>query len=158
MQNQNYSSLPETLGHIGVVMEYLADIAEMLVNRGFCHDQSKMEEPEVAYFDEYTPKLAGSTYGSDEYKQLLAELKPALDHHYAVNRHHPEHFENCNRGMNLVDIVEMFCDWYAASKRHDDGDIMKSTAINQKRFGYSDDLKMIFENTCRDIFVEKRDE
>jgi hypothetical protein len=116
-----------------------------------------MTEPEVEYFDTYTPKLAGTTYGSDEYKQLLAELKPALDHHYAINRHHPEHYENGIRGMNLVDLVEMFCDWYAASKRHDDGDIMKSIAINQKRFGYSDDLKAIFENTCRDIFTEAHD-
>ena len=31
------------------------------------------------------------TYGSDEYKACLTEMKPALDHHYAANRHHPEH-------------------------------------------------------------------
>jgi len=39
-----------------------------------------------------TPKLAGSTYGSEEYKAFLGQMKPALDHHYAVNDHHPEHF------------------------------------------------------------------
>jgi hypothetical protein len=51
--------------------------------------------------------------------------------------------------MNLVDIVEMFCDWLAATKRHNGGDIMKFIVINQERFGFSDDLKAIFENTCK---------
>ncbi len=61
------------------------------LDRFTCHDRSKTESPEVECFDEYTPKLKGATYGSDEYKQWLAEMKPALDHHYAANRHHPEH-------------------------------------------------------------------
>jgi hypothetical protein len=29
---------------------------------------------------------------------------------------------------------------------------MKSIEINQKRFGYSDDLKAVFDNTFNDIF------
>jgi hypothetical protein len=106
----------------------------------------------VEYFDEYTPKLAGCTYGSDEYKQFLKELKVALNHHYSIGRHHPEHFENGIRGMNLVDLVEMICDWYAATKRHNDGDMMKSIAMNQERFGYSDDIKALLENTYKDLF------
>lgn len=158
MQKQQYSSLSDTRKHIGKVRSYVQCIVSLLIDRTFDHDRSKLEEPEVQYFDEYTPRLAESTYGSDEYKQFLADLKPALDHHYAANRHHPEHFKNGIRGMNLVDLVEMFCDWYAASKRHNDGDMMKSITINQKRFHYSDDLKMIFENTLNDIFTEQSDE
>jgi hypothetical protein len=46
----------------------------------------------------------------------------------------------------------MFCDWYAATKRHNNGDIMKSISINQERFGYSDDLKAVFENTYKNVF------
>jgi hypothetical protein len=76
-------------------------------------------------------------------------LKPALDHYYAENRHHSERFEDGVRGMNLVDIVEVLCDWLAATKRHNDGDIMKSFVISQEHFGFSDDLKAIFENTCK---------
>ena len=49
--------------------------------------------------------------------------------------------------MNLVDLIEMICDWKAASERHADGDIYKSIEINQKRFGYSDELKQILKNT-----------
>jgi hypothetical protein len=125
----------------------------MLGERAVSHDDSKMESPELALFDEYTPKLAGCTYGSEEYQKFLVELKPALDHHYAVNRHHPEHFEEGVAGMNLVDVVEMFCDWFAASKRHDDGDIYKSINFNKDRFHLPVELVSIFHNTA-DILLQ----
>lgn len=50
-------------------------------------------------------------------------------------------------GMNLIDLIEMLCDWKAATIRHNDGDIRKSIAINQKRFGYSDEMKRFMLNT-----------
>jgi hypothetical protein len=147
-----YSSRKDTLKHIRQVQKNIALVIRELRLRGKLHDRSKLQKEEKEGFDEYTPKLAGSTYGSEGYKQFLKELKPYLDHHYAHNPHHPEYYEQGIRGMNLVDIVEMFCDWYAATKRHTDGDIIKSIAINQMRFGYSDDLKAVFENTYRHVF------
>jgi hypothetical protein len=147
-----YSSRPETEQHREMVGGFIHQIIGILELRKYKHDASKLYTPEVELFDIFTPKLAGCTYGSKEYKQYLAELKPALDHHYRKNRHHPEHFEDGILGMNLVDLVEMFCDWYAATKRHNDGNILKSIEINQKRFGYSDDLKAIFANTFHDLF------
>jgi hypothetical protein len=150
--SEPYSSKPETLKHIDIVRKNLEKIIFELLLRAVEHDQTKLQKGEIEYFDIYTPKLAGCTYGSEEYRQFLKELKPALDHHYAENRHHPEHFENGILGMNLVDLVEMFCDWYAASKRHNDGNIMKSIAINQERFRYSDELRSVLENTYKDIF------
>ena len=101
-----------------------------------------------------TPKLKSSTYGSEEYKKFLEELKPALDNHYKENRHHPEHFENGIKGMTLVDLIEMLCDWCAAVERHSDGNILKSIEINQKRFGYSDELKQILINTLEQELSE----
>ncbi|MNN93988.1 hypothetical protein D3C81_2125340 [compost metagenome] len=47
----------------------------------------------------------------------------------------------------MLDIIEMFCDWKAATMRHNDGDIRKSIEMNKERFGYSDDLLNIFMNT-----------
>jgi hypothetical protein len=111
------------------------------------HDASKLESPEAEIFEEYTPKLSGLTYGSPEYMAMLEKIKPALDHHYAKNMHHPENHKNGIRDMSLIDIIEMFCDWKAATLRHADGNIRKSIEVNQQRFGYSDDLKQIFINT-----------
>ena len=73
-----------------------------------------MESPEVEIFAEYTPKLADSTYESEEYKSFLEGMSVAVQHHYAHYRHHPEHFENGINDMNLVDLVEMICDWKAS--------------------------------------------
>jgi len=137
----------ETWEHINTVMKLLERFKAMLAERQFSHDRSKLAPPEVETFTEFTPKLAGSTYGSAEYKSYLAAMKPALDHHYAANRHHPEHHDEGVDGMNLVDVVEMFIDWKAATLRHDDGDMLKSIAINRERFGISEQLCCIFENT-----------
>jgi len=142
-----YSSIPETCAHIGMVAKYLGIIEHQLLVRECEHDFSKKHPPESDIFDIYTPKLKGTTYGSDKYKRYLTEMKPALDHHYANNRHHPEHHENGINDMNLIDLVEMFCDWMAATKRHADGDIIKSIEINGERFGISEQLKSILRNT-----------
>jgi hypothetical protein len=119
----------------------------LLLARAEVHDQSKLDLPEVELLTKYTPKLAGVTYGSTEYQQLLAELKPALEHHYANNRHHPEHHKNGIDDMTLIDLLEMFCDWKAASERHNDGNINKSIEKNADRFSMSPQLVKIFENT-----------
>ena len=138
----------ETMLHIQQVQTLLLRCCAELHDRCMSHDQSKLGPPEVNTFVEFTPKLRGSTYGSDEYNGFLAAMKPALDNHYANNRHHPEHFEKGMLGMNLIDLLEMLCDWFAATKRHADGDLYKSIDLNAKRFGYSDELRQIFVNTA----------
>lgn len=146
----------KTMRHIETVRNYLGAVIRALTIRQEQHDQTKLESPEREIFDEYTPKLRGCTYGSDEYKQYLVEMNKALKHHYEKNAHHPEHFQeeadatfraSPIRCMNLIDLLEMLCDWKAATLRHADGDIYKSIEINQKRFGYSDELKSILRNT-----------
>lgn len=132
---------------------YYVCVAELLL-RGERHDQSKMAEPELALFMEYTPKLKHVTYGSDEYKEFLKQLKPALDHHYANNRHHPEHHKSGINDMNLLDLLEMMCDWKASSERHNDGNIRKSIEHNADRFGISPQLVKILENTADVLFKQ----
>lgn len=193
-------SRPHTLAHIAAVRGYLAAVSNDIEARAEKHDRSKLSDPEKAVFDEFTPKLRASTYGSDEYKSFLAAMKPALDHHYASNSHHPEHYRwHCPvcslqindeqeraapqgpndsgkrycprccrhgmlyeselmlrpdlgvRGMSLLDVVEMLADWKAATERHADGSLAKSIEINQKRFGYSDDLRAILTNTAKSL-------
>jgi hypothetical protein len=144
-----HETMCETYKHKQMVNRLINKIIVELSNRAVNHDDSKLEDYEVDIFTEFTPKLANSTYGSEEYKQFLEDMQSALIHHYAVNRHHPEHFSNGIKDMNLVDLIEMVCDWKAATLRHNDGDIYKSIEYNQNRFGYSDDLKQIFVNTAK---------
>ena len=81
-------------------------------------------------------------------------MKVAIDHHTRKNRHHPEHFKNGIKGMNLIDIIEMIMDWKSAGMRHNDGSILKSVEINKKRFGFSDELEQILLNTVEYFNLE----
>ena len=141
--------------HLQLVRRFCNIIASEVILRAKKHDFSKISEEEFQTFKEYVPLLKGVTYGSPEYKVLLEQISPATKHHYKENRHHPEHFENGIKEMHLVDVVEMLCDWFAATTKHADGDIYKSIEINQKRFGYSDELKHIFLNTVE--FIKEKD-
>jgi hypothetical protein len=137
-----------TMRHIERVRNLLNKLIGELLWRGEVHDQSKLDRPEVELFTEYTPKLATCTYGSPEYEGFRKAMGPALAHHYANNRHHPEHFKGGVDDMNLIDIVEMLCDWKAASERHNDGNIRKSIEKNADRFNLSPQLVRILENTA----------
>lgn len=142
-----YDSRPETQEHIEKVRGYLERIIGSLRIRAMDHDRSKLEPPELAVFDEYTPKLKDAVYGSDEYKGFLEGMQEGLTHHYQVNDHHPEHFHNGIAGMNLMQLTEMLCDWLAAVKRTKDGDIRKSIEMNRERFGYGDEIATLLLNT-----------
>jgi len=200
MSESPYDSKLDTLEHIDKVRFLLSLVLQNLGERSNAHDASKIDSPEKEAFDEFTPKLKDSTYGSDEYKGFLAAMKPALDHHYAANSHHPEHYRwwcgicdgrfteaqwedapqgpndsgqrycpVCSRngiiyeswlepktdkglhGMTLLDIIEMLCDWKAATLRHKDGDLLRSIDLNQKRFGYSEEMRRILRNTAAEL-------
>ena len=49
--------------------------------------------------------------------------------------------------MTLVDLVEMFSDWYASSYRNKDGDITTSIPICCERYEIPPMLEAIFQNT-----------
>lgn len=157
--DDDYMSLAEcneeTRKHIAKVQYYIKLITDELTLRGLNHDLSKLTSPEVEIFAKNTKKLARLKFQnengemSDEYKASLAAISPATAHHYAVNRHHPEHYPNGINGMDLVDVVEMLCDWKAASLRQHDGNLLKSIEANAKRFNISKQLLEILVNTAK---------
>ena len=138
-----------TQAHIEQVRKYIRFFTEKLTDRGERHDKSKLISPEVELFAEHTEKLNQIEYGSEEYKQELEALKPALEHHYAVNSHHPEHWPHGIEDMSLFDICEMLCDWKASSERNKNGNLLKSIEINAKRFNIDPQLTQILLNTAR---------
>jgi hypothetical protein len=151
-EEEKHNTITETNKHRKQVKEYINKFIDDLLDRSYEHDKSKNESPELEIFAEYTPKLKNSIYGSDEYNQWLKEMKVALDHHYENNSHHPEHHTNGINDMTLVDVLEMCCDWKSASLRHENGDILKSIDINEKRFNIDKQLKQILINTVKIYF------
>lgn len=142
-----YDSTVDTLDHIKKVNRLLIMCVQVLLERANTHDNSKLLPPEKEYYDKYTPILKGLTYGSEEYKENLKVLGEGLKHHYANNSHHPEHYPNGINDMNLFDVLEMLCDWKAATMRHTDGNIYDSLLIGKIRFNISEQLYLILKNT-----------
>lgn len=147
-ENQTYDSRVDTLAHSHRVGQLMAPVIADLAGRSVTHDRSKLSPPEVAMFDEYSPKLSVTPYGSNEYKAHLAAMGPALAHHYAHNPHHPEYYPNGINGMNLADLIEMLADWRASTERGPNGDLYQSLIIQRERFSMSDQLTQILFNTA----------
>lgn len=144
-----YDSEADTRAHIARVRVLLLDFARDLGRRADLHDRSKLGPEEKPAFDRETPLLKRLVYGSDEYKASLERLGPALQHHYAHNSHHPEHHERGVSGMTLMDLVEMFIDWKAASERQ--AGTGMNIGASARRFGISRQLADIFRNTAREL-------
>lgn len=138
----------QTRIHISNVVKYMNAIVKKLLIRAQDHDASKLVAPELAGFTIHTENLKGCTYGSHQYDKFLEALKPTLEHHYANNKHHPEHYKNGIEDMDLIDLIEMFVDWKAATLRHNDGNLRKSIELNAKRFNINPQLVKILENTA----------
>lgn len=155
MTVNNTPHISGVLEHKRQVGEELTAIVSDLMRRAIIHDYSKFDSAEMDAFEAVTPQLRGLTYNSPEYKEKLKELGPALQHHYANNTHHPEHYPDGVRGMNFLDIIEMLCDWRAAVKRHADGSIRKSLEINVERFNLSPEMIDLLLNTARFLWPDE---
>jgi hypothetical protein len=150
--NAYISSLPEEQQTVYSVYNH---INKHFILRMLTHDQSKLNVAEAEHFTKYTPMLKKVEFGSDDYKACLEGLKPALDNHYAHNRHHPEHYEQGINDMTWFDVCEMACDWCASSMRTLNGDPHKSVDMCKERFGMDDHLTRIMHNTMNTLQIER---
>jgi hypothetical protein len=141
-----------TRKHIRDVRKNIKILLKEISLRAKEHDKSKLESPEKEIFAEANPKLAKVKYGSPDYEEMLKTIKPALEHHYSQNRHHPEHWPQGINDMDIVDLLEMLVDWAAASKRNLNGNIHRSIEANTQRFNISEQLKQILTNTVERYF------
>jgi hypothetical protein len=151
---QTADSRPSTYAHIHEVQTLLLRAIADLQDRLIKHDASKLESPEREAYDRIDIELRGTAYGSEQYRAALRAQKPAIHHHYQLNPHHPEHWQDGIRDMSLLDLLEMLCDWAAAAKRHPNNDVTKTLPHNQDRFGYGNELSAILENTLIDLGYE----
>ncbi len=136
----------DTLTHIRQVQGEMNKHIAILQYRAQVHDVSKLEEPELSRYAETIPKLAGLEYGTEEYQAVLQEMKPAIQHHYKENPHHPEHYDEGINDMTLVDLIEMISDHKAAAARGGKN-ALDNLEYNCKRFGIGDQLKKILRNS-----------
>jgi hypothetical protein len=132
------------------VQGHLLDVVLNFRLRSTMHDASKLQEPERSGYAGLTEALAGLTYGTPEYRAAFAPFEEIIQHHYAHNAHHPEHWPNGVNDMSLFDILEMLADWKAASERGG-GDFAESFQVSVQRFGIGQPLQGILLNTVREL-------
>lgn len=122
--------MTETNMHKRDVFNNIKAIAERAMEVAQFHDESK-------YSGEELPLLATKTPEDHD---------KAMEHHYKVNRHHPEHFQNGINGMCVVDLMEMYSDWLSDAEE-EGADFLQVLEEKQRKYQFSNDLKNIFHNT-----------
>lgn len=142
--------LVDLIDHKRRVGLYMQKVANALFGRAVVHDNSKFSPEEYEPYEEAFPELQKYAYGSDEFKAALAKIKPAINHHYEVNDHHPEYFEAGISQMSLIELIEMVCDWIAASERSQKN-IFEGLEMNKERFKINNQLYCIIKNTVIDL-------
>ncbi len=138
----------DLVDHKQRVASHLQSIANDLFRRAFIHDNSKFSPEEFEAYEEAFPELQHYAYGTEEFKAALRKIKPAIQHHYAHNDHHPEYSEAGINGMNLVQIIEMLSDWMAASERSQTN-FLQGLEMNKERFHIDDQLFEVIKNTVK---------
>ncbi len=142
--------LVDSIDHKRRVGLYLQKVANALFGRAIVHDNSKFSPEEYEPYDKAFPEFKKHAFGSEGMKAVYESISPALDHHFDLNRHHPEYFKSGIDGMNLIDVIEMVCDWLAASSRSK-VDIHTGLLVNKEKFGIDDQLFGIIERTVIEL-------
>lgn len=152
METYNSSTSSYTLEHINRVKSKMEFFASVLATRGANHDSSKLTEPEYSGWlaMDQEPRYP---YGTKKYYDKMRRYKEVLEHHYSINSHHPEHFEDPSTQMDLVDLIEMLCDWFSYS--NDISWLEGYDTINSQctRFGLNDTIRHLLLNTFRNFLV-----
>ena len=139
--------------HKFLVMRFLNIAIHDLINRAEDHDSSKFEEDEFPKLVAITEEFKPHPFGTPENAALREKYKDVFAIHQKKerNRHHPEHYPNGIEDMTLMDVLEMLCDWKAATlKQHEAGNsIEKSIEMMAEKYKISPQLVKILVNTAR---------
>lgn len=138
--------------HKLILQAVLYNLANQLKERADNHDNSKLDPKEKEVFESIDNIKREDFDSYEEYYNCTKPLiQKALDHHYANNKHHPEHFEHGIEDMNLLDVLEMVVDWDTSAS-------CRGTKLDPeysfKRFKIEPQLQKIILNTLKILYDE----
>lgn len=140
------------IDHKNIVRDRLRYLAYQLLERADSHDDSKLKNPEIRWLIEMD-KEPRYDYGSPEYLDKKKRYEKFFNHHYANNRHHPEHFTNGVDGMNLTDLCEYLIDITSYHSEMHPEQVIKTVNSQAERFGLDEQLIQILKNTLYEYFT-----
>ena len=132
--------------HRTIVSATLRAIAYELMRRADLHDQSKLSLDEFEGFAKINRVGREHEYGSDEYFAALNAVDPnPIPLHYSRNDHHPE-FHAKITYMEFPELVEMVCDWYAASVTYGKTSFQGSLTVGFDRWPFTVGQRFFINN------------
>ena len=134
--------------HQQKVASVMRQVIHELVTRALTHDASKFTTQElrdnlVTLPDKWELQTKGHGYHSPEQEQHRARFAAEIARHRKANRHHPEYHVNGVNDMDLIDLIEMLCDWYVSAS-----DIDQSIRENSQDYEIPPHISRILENTA----------
>lgn len=140
------------INHKNIVRDRLRYLAHQLLERADSHDDSKLKDPEIRWLIEMD-KEPRYDYGSPEYLDKKKRYEKFFKHHYAHNRHHPEHFTNGVDGMNLADLCEYLIDITSYHSEIHAKQVIQTINSQAERFGLDEQLMQVLKNTMYEYFT-----
>lgn len=135
--------------HRCIVSATLRAIAYELMRRADLHDQSKLSLDEFEGFAKINVVGRENEYGSDEYYAALKSVDPnPIPVHYSRNDHHPE-FHDKISDMDFPQLVEMVCDWYAASVAYGRTSFQGSLTVSFDRWEFSEGQMFLIQSLAQ---------
>lgn len=125
--SQEMKFLATMIRHRDNIQTALSRIVNEIEERGLRHDLSKFKEDEAEGFVRINKTARNCEYGSEEYENTMVKEKGedgCITKHFSRNRHHVE-FHDSAHDMTFIDIIEMVCDWWAASKTYGTNTLQK---------------------------------
>ena len=151
MTDKEQLNLMLILKHKEEITQLMSKFAAEISYRSGIHDNSKFSPEEFDVYSSNVQDFNKYDFDSEEEKRLRERVYPAAKAHQKRNRHHPEHFKNGIDDMNLIDLLEMICDWKSASSRAPGDSLRKGLPILKEKYKISPQLYQILTNTIKDF-------
>ena len=146
-----FETIYNIIKHRNSVKNKLDFISKEIKKRGEEHDLSKLQYPELGWLIQMD-KEPKYKYGTSEYFEKMKKWQKFFVHHYANNRHHPDHFKFGICDMTLIDLCEYIADIISYYDEMHVDDALKTVEEQKERFGFDEQLSQILKNTLLEYF------
>lgn len=133
-----------------LVHDKLNVIGRELFARARNHDNSAMGSPEVEVYRRYFDNYMEFRPGDPRREEVIANMAPAIGHHFLANDHHPEHFDKGLDDMDLIQITHFLADMMSCSEQ-EQVDIYELLEMARNRYSMSDQMYHILCNSVKKI-------
>ena len=156
MTEEDIQAIKKLREHNRSVGQQVIQVCNQLIDRALIHDDSIFTDEDLKLVIQEKKELMdlvaqGYSRNSPQQQNHRKKWKPLLgEKHYSLNRHHIQYHDGGINGMNLIDLIEMLCDWYVATKENN-RDIDKSIRENVQEHKIDSQLSRILKNTVREM-------